>query len=1307
MPRSSRHKSHKQSKHSSREAREHSDSEEDVKMKDRSGKEEESVRVYRDSGLSEKRKLSLGKDLSGHGNGDTVEEYGSSKRRKEKADASAGSDRWNGGGDERGDGRIVEKETKGESSRIDGEKSSKSTTLIDLKSKSSKRHDGGSEKKEEKGGLVSEKEESKSSSRVDSKRKSEKDSGRKEVKDSKESKEKERGLEREKKIQEIKRETEAVAVGDEASRKQGSHLVDFGEERQGKRGRENTEWPIQDELRNPELEKELEKRIRRRRDGSNDKDKYEDDVKESEDRRLSLRGERAKDSRYKDEKRKDGSSGDKHREDGDRDNRNREDKYREDAERDSRHRDVKHREDGDGDNRHRDEKYHEDGERDNRHREDKYREDGDRDNRQRDNKYREDGDRDNRHRGDKYREDGDKDDRHRDDKYREDGDRDDRHRDDWYAEDGNRDSRNREEKNGEDIGRDGRRRDGKQREDSDKDKRFRDAKYRDERSSRDRSSGKSDIKRSRDESNAAELHYRKSNNHDGSPIYDDRGTRYKDDKGRRRTSDKEDHGDIRSRSTKEQHSDAGKKSISSARVESVSDRGRSNARNADVDITPNHSRRRNSPSSSSHAAKDHYRLSKQEESKYRDYAHEERVRHNVTSSKEFSGVAGGTEKASLSRSIEKSLQKDDSHLGELSADRRPKADARTSPLHVVDRSPSSTSTDRRHWNRSNIRRNLDVEDSGQKSGGSKDAKDYSAREGRGSRDVLMETLPGDELSQADGDNFSVSSPFSRTSHLSSNSRSLLPPPPPFRMGADSPVAFGSLEDDNRGKSNNRHRRIGDPNMGRVQGSPWRGIPNWPSPMANGFMPFQHGPPPVGFHPVMQQFRAPPMFGVRSSMELNQSGVPYHVPDGDRFSGHGRSLGWRNPVDDSCPPIHGWDGSSAIFGDESHMYGRLDWNHNRSLTGGRVWETSGDAWKGQNSGASTELPSAPQKEDYSARGPADDVWAGQSGLQAQNDKKQPSVLVESVGIDQSSDAHGRDTVETSKTILEEMPNLSRKDDSCLSQVYLSMLDISADLTHPELYSQYTSLMGMDQNSNSEEDDSNILFLEEAMDATVKLPEKTSSVSLFPTINDAVFQKAMSLYKKLREDVKAINVDKVPFSNVKNLESAPTLDQEVAGLDDDKQGEVVPACDQQEAEAAVSVLKDVKMEQVSPATTCEKIDEPVLVDSLEKSESSIAALNEENLELDLVSKQETLDSIVEDKSSDPENVELSEANSPSKVKEVSRAIGSNNDGPKLHDTKCGPSLFSDVSSEACEAVMPESIESTMVNLSRIHQSPESTH
>lgn len=84
-----------------------------------------------------------------------------------------------------------------------------------------------------------------------------------------------------------------------------------------------------------------------------------------------------------------------------------------------------------------------------------------------------------------------------------------------------------------------------------------------------------------------------------------------------------------------------------------------------------------------------------------------------------------------------------------------------------------------------------------------------------------------------------------------------------------------------------------------------------------------------------------------------------------------------------------------------------------------------------------------------------------------------------------------------------------------------------------------------------------------------------------------------------------------------------------------------------------------------------------------------LAEEKLEVDVASSQE----IVDGKISSPSNNTTSlVANSPLEEQQ------------ELVNTMCGPLVVSDVPSEA---VMPKSIESGSVNLSRIHHSPESTH
>lgn len=364
------------------------------------------------------------------------------------------------------------------------------------------------------------------------------------------------------------------------------------------------EWSTQNELYNPELEKESERRSRKRREGSGDRDKYVDVLNESDSRRLSSRWDRSKDERQRDGKHKDGY-GDKYQHGG-KDDKDRDAMYLEDVDKDRKQHDEKSREYSDRDGRHREGKYQEDGEIDNRHMHEKYLNDGDRDSRRKNDKHQEDGERERRDRDDKYREDSDKDDRHRDDKYREDGDKDGCHNEDIYHEDVERDDRQRNSKYREASERDSRRRDDKQADENDKDKRLRYAKYKDERAPRDRLGDRSGAKHPRDESYAADLQPRKSSKHEGSPGYDDL-TRFKDDRGRRRTGAKEDIGDIRSRSIKELRSDAEKRSMSSATVDLVTESGRSISRNAEIELVPSNNRRWTSPSSGSHATRDYYR----------------------------------------------------------------------------------------------------------------------------------------------------------------------------------------------------------------------------------------------------------------------------------------------------------------------------------------------------------------------------------------------------------------------------------------------------------------------------------------------------------------------------------------------------------------------------------------------------------------------------------------------------------------------------------------------------------------------------
>lgn len=131
------------------------------------------------------------------------------------------------------------------------------------------------------------------------------------------------------------------------------------------------------------------------------------------------------------------------------------------------------------------------------------------------------------------------------------------------------------------------------RDDLDRDHRYRDDKHKDERS-RDSTMDRSD-KSSESCHKKAKL---QSSDHDGSPYVDDRGNRNEDDKGRKRSSyDFEDRGDLNTRSNKQHLTDGVKSALSGNKLDSdVADH-----------CTPSYSLLKSSPSSGSHAVKDHYR----------------------------------------------------------------------------------------------------------------------------------------------------------------------------------------------------------------------------------------------------------------------------------------------------------------------------------------------------------------------------------------------------------------------------------------------------------------------------------------------------------------------------------------------------------------------------------------------------------------------------------------------------------------------------------------------------------------------------
>lgn len=157
-----------------------------------------------------------------------------------------------------------------------------------------------------------------------------------------------------------------------------------------------------------------------------------------------------------------------------------------------------------------------------------------------------------------------------------------------------------------------------------------------------------------------------------------------------------------------------------------------------------------------------------------------------------------------------------------------------------------------------------------------------------------------------------------------------------------------------------------------------------------------------------------------------------------------------------------------------------------------WETNVDMWKRQSSGLAMELPSTngvkmelpstAHNEDSLMHAPIDEVCAGQSIQQAHCDQNQPDFKAEILRIGQFSDSLAKKTSEAPRTVIkttetiDNLSKMSRGNDACYWNAYLSKLDVSEDLTHPELYNQCLSLMDLELNRTANEDACKLLYIE---------------------------------------------------------------------------------------------------------------------------------------------------------------------------------------------------------------------------------------
>ncbi|XP_010555725.1 PREDICTED: nipped-B-like protein B isoform X2 [Tarenaya hassleriana] len=534
-------------------------------------------------------------------------------------------------------------------------------------------------------------------------------------------------------------------------------------------------------------------------------------------------------------------------------------------------------------------------------------------------------------------------------------------------------------------------------------------------------------------------------------------------------------------------------------------------------------------------------------------------------SRDAADLSGGSEGGSKYRASEKTPKMEDS-LGELSVERS--SSTKASPRGLIAKSPSCTSLERRNINRSGSGPSLGVEETSQR----------SAYGDKLSRDLPCERPLGDDSLQAELS-------FSNKTHQSNSS---FRPRPESRGGIGSPIV-GSLEENSRVNIGGRYKRGGAINMGRGQGNAWRNAPNWPSPVPNGFIPFPHGPP---LQPVIPQFP----FGVRPSIEMGHSGIPYHMADAERFSGHLPSLGWQNMMDGVGPShhMHGWDMSNDVFRDEPLMYGGAEWDHGRRMHS-QGWESGADAWKAQNGNASMDVSSISQKDDQSGQAVDDDALAGQTSHSENNRAK-------SVEAGSNLTSPGNDLLmEPPKILAEETsvhPVVETADNAeKYCRYYLAKIDISVELVGAELHTECMSLI-MDEQSPIVGDGSAIVInLKDEGKALLSgdYTTKLSAFSSWPCANSSLFQRAMEMYKEERVEVKGLQTRAKEGTTTEEEEESWMKASKAMSGDDEES-------DNCASEATTTGLpRDPKAGQVTETEIIEKPEEEEEEEEEEKSSS----------------------------------------------------------------------------------------------------------
>jgi hypothetical protein len=927
---------------------------------------------------------------------------------------------------------------------------------------------------------------------------------------------------REKKVRNLKPEkaTGSLAVplrNFEGNRKQVLEKDGFPEEALLKQEQKHPEWQLQDDLRNIELEKELENRIQRRRDESGERDRWRDDDRDGEGKRF-YRDDPQRDERLKDQRQKD----DEHKDDKHRDDKHKDDKYREEKDIEDRYKDDKLQ-----DNKHRERRLSREGVAD------KY-----------DNKHSREGSRvaDSRYKENKHY-DSDRDySSHRDDRYSQNRDQRDQGRLSRTHEDSRetKDCRNKVTvAEGDGRGLDT----GHQDENLDHEKlplvllnsQAGDG-IDDKQIKRLRGIG-SDTDR---EEYRFKFKHLESESKD--KLAEEKPQRTRNDRLRRNIEQLRGH----SREPGRLHcKNKAEKKLDIHRDESPLGSARSSA--YDGRTSPVLSHVESSPKTNGGFSPPVNVMRKSPSSYIHELGHSlsyEKTSHKSKSEtgNSLSGAIGIHHQASKSWLCVDAPNNDKQ---QFAADgigcREPQGICKSSDDHR--RSPS---TERGHDSQINssftneFSKASSTYASGSRVGGHPDSRRIpssgtSASSERPSKGRRLEEAPSgrsDWTAHSTPMTRAMGSPIRpQVPSLTSRPSGVLPPPPPFRPGIDNPAILGPSSTGFEEVTAIRDQRRADRQVGghfkrEVMGGTgqdvWKGVGNWNSLSqgqgpGNMFIPFQHhmgGHPHGGFLNMAQQFPGPPLFGIRPSPDMG--GVRYHMRDGgDAFSGHNRTFGWQRQADDVCGPhiqvpLHGWDGPTS-YGEEPHVYGRPARDQIVQGVGARSWDRGTDMWK------------------VNARD-TDESWGGPQLPRSRPEKiRRERSPTESIEIKRSDDCPPKIITENqSSTLASNVPKPCKTKRERMSG-YLSKLDISAGLAGPELYNDCVRTIDSKENVISISDAAVMMDwntevaidnfqLEVDADAEAILNSLNMQSKFFPSLPRDTFERALAHYKNAYVEIK---------------------------------------------------------------------------------------------------------------------------------------------------------------------------------------------